>query len=627
MPHGDPTYLGTVQDVEGATASVRLDPDTISGLVFVAGQAYRVGQVGSFVRIPMGYTDLIGVVSQVGAGAVPTLHAEADPFGYRWMRVQLIGEGHADQPFSRGLSQLPSIGDSAHIVTEADLSRVYGRRDSARHVAIGRIAAAEAIPALLDINKIVTRHSAVVGTTGSGKSTTVARIALALSDGTRYPSARIVLFDVHGEYSSALADRAQTFRIATGPNPGGQSLCVPYWALKFDELIPLTFGALPDDAGRGAVRDEIVRLKRATLERYPRPGIDPVDVTVDTPIPFSVHQLWFDFHRQLNATHTALGTAQTRSTEALQLGGDANPVQSGDAMAVVPPRYREQSQAAQQDKIYLSGSTLNIRRQVDAMASRLRDRRFDFLFRPGRWLPALDGKVDADLDGFLAEWIGGPRSVCILDLSGAPTEILAELVGALTRVLYDALFWARHLSEGGRERPLLFVFEEAHAYLSGSTGSTAAQAVQRVVKEGRKYGIGAMIVSQRPAEIDQTILSQCGTIIAMRLANATDRGHVLGAVTDNLTGLLAMLPILRTGEAIIVGEAVPLPMRALVDLPNRLPDSADPSVVDDLRPGGWNRGREPSDYTDVVSTWRRQDPRSRRLIAHEDDDTAEEHPA
>jgi DNA helicase HerA-like ATPase len=135
------------------------------------------------------------------------------------------------------------------------------------------------------------------------------------------------------------------------------------------------------------------------------------------------------------------------------------------------------------------------------------------------------------------------------------------------------------------------------------------------VKEGRKYGIGAMVVSQRPGEVDPTILSQCGTIIAMRLANSTDRGHVLGVVTDSLAGLLNMLPILRTGEAIIVGEAVPLPMRVLVDLPARLPDSADPSVVEDDLPGGWNRSREPSNYADVVSAWRRQDPRSSRLVA------------
>ncbi len=611
----DPTYLGTIQDVTGATASIELDTDTISGLVFVAGQPYRVGQVGSFVRIPIGLVDLFGVVSQVGAGAVPAALADANPFGHRWMTVQLVGEGQSERPFSRGLSHLPSIGDSAHLVIESDLVRIYGRADSARHVTIGRIAAAEAIPARLDINMMVTRHSAVVGSTGSGKSTTVAQILIALTDEHRYPSSRVVLFDVHGEYGAALGDRARIFRVSAGSSH--QAMYVPYWALSFEELLPLTFGNLPDDSGRGAVRDEVIRLKRATLQLYPIADLDPADVTVDTPIPFSLHQLWFDLHRLLNATHTALATAQTRDTEAMEHGPDGEPLQPGDPLAVVAPRYREQSLAQGQERVYLSGSTLNIRRQVDALASRLRDKRFDFLLRPGPWLPALDGQVAEDLDSFLEQWVGGPRSVCILDLSGAPSEILAELVGALSRVLYDALFWARHLSEGARERPLLFVFEEAHAYLSHARTASASLAVQRIVKEGRKYGIGAMIVSQRPAEIDPTILAQCGTLIAMRLANSTDRSHVLGVVTDSLAGLLGLLPILRTGEAIIVGEAVPLPMRALIDQPAHLPDSADARVVEDDLPGGWNRRREPSNYGDVVTAWRRQDPRSTRLIAEE----------
>lgn len=159
------------------------------------------------------------------------------------------------------------------------------------------------------------------------------------------------------------------------------------------------------------------------------------------------------------------------------------------------------------------------------------------------------------------------------------------------------------------------VLEEAHAYLGRGAASPASVIVQRIVKEGRKYGFGAMIVSQRPSEIDQTILSQCGTIVAMRLANASDRRHVVGTVSDNLEGLLAMLPVLRTGEAIALGEAVNLPMRVLVEPParDRRPQSSDPLVFVDEYPGGWNRRRGPEDYADVVAVWRRQNPRSTRL--------------
>ena len=176
-----------------------------------------------------------------------------------------------------------------------------------------------------------------------------------------------------------------------------------------------------------------------------------------------------------------------------------------------------------------------------------------------------------------------------------PSGILNNLVGAVLRLIYDALFWSRRLSEGGRERPLLVVLEEAHAYLGRDNTGPAAQAVRRIAKEGRKYGIGAMLVSQRPSELDSTILSQCGTIIAMRLANPADRQQVGAAVTEQLQGLLDMLPILRTGEAIIVGEAVHLPVRTLIDPPpaNRRPDSSDPVVFETDGPVDGTVGASP----------------------------------
>lgn len=185
-------------------------------------------------------------------------------------------------------------------------------------------------------------------------------------------------------------------------------------------------------------------------------------------------------------------------------------------------------------------------------------------------------------------------------------------MAVLLRIIYDALFWSRSVSEGGRERPLLVVLEEAHSYLGRGELSPAALAVRRIVKEGRKYGIGAMIVSQRPAEVDATILSQCGTLLAMRLSNSSDRANVTGAVTDNLEGLLSMLPVLRTGEAIILGEAVQLPVRTQLDAPepHRRPDSTDPLVYNDQGPGGWNRRKEPANYEEVVAMWRKQDARS-----------------
>jgi uncharacterized protein len=618
----DPTLIGTVQDVAGTSVSVSLVSETATGLSFYKGESYRIGQVGSFVRIPLGYTSLFGIVSQVGAGAAPKAEGELQPWGNQWLKVQLVGERGRGGKFERGVSQHPTINDAVHIVAEEDLREIYGPGDPVDFVTVGHLASAESIPALVNINKLVTRHSAVVGTTGAGKSTTVAGLLTALSDPARYPSARIVVLDIHGEYAKALADRSSVFRVSTDVNveKGEKPLQIPFWALSFDELVKLSFGDLSDEA-MAAVADAIVMLKRESLRNQAREGVTVERLTVDSPVPFCIHKLWFELHQREHRTIIPKpGGAPEEVESAYVLDDKGIPVQPGDAMAVAPPLYRTvKTTGPANERVNWGRDPINIRQQLAVLGSKLRDPQFSFLFNPGEWCPRIEGTVSKDLDALLKEWLGSPAPISILDLSGIPPAVLNDLIGALLRILYDALFWARNLPEGGRLRPLMLVLEEAHAYLGKEHVGAASSAVRRIAKEGRKYGVGVMIVSQRPSEIDPTILSQCGTIFAMRLANDTDRGQVTGAASDNLKGLFDMLPILRTGEAIIVGEAVSLPMRTLINAPdkNRWPDSRDPNVAVRGDPtkgyedeGGWAVPRQPEkeDYAIVMRQWRKQSP-------------------
>jgi len=614
----DPTHIGKVQDVHGSTVTVELTEETVTGLSFVNGESYRIGQVGSFVRIPLGFIDLYGVVSQVGAGAAPVRENDLKPYGNRWLSIQLVGESKRGGTFQRGISQHPTIDDRVHIVTESDLHSIYGPGDPDDFVSVGRLASAESIPSLVDINKLITRHSAVVGTTGAGKSTTVAGLLYALSEPIKYPSARIVVLDIHGEYSRALKDRSTIFRVSTDQGENEKLLQVPFWALNFDELVSFAFGKL-NDSQSAAVADFILQLKKESLSESPREGIDSKTVTVDSPIPFCLHKLWLELHKREHLTVVPKpGSSSDEKEPAYVLDTKGNAIQLGDAMTVTPPQYRNiKTTGGSNERVQHGSEGIGIRQQLAGLASKLRDPRFSFLFNPGDWLPNLSGKTNKDLDDLLQEWIGDSNPITILDLSGIPSSVLNDLIGGLLRILYDALFWARKLPEGGRERPLLLVLEEAHIYLNKESFNAASEAVRRIAKEGRKYGVGLMIVSQRPSEIDSTILSQCGTIFAMRLANDTDRGHVTSAASDNLKGLFDMLPVLRTGEAIIVGEAVSLPVRTLIEPPpkNRRPDSSDPRVAvrknqDDGAdgPGGWNQERETSDYSAVIRQWRKQDP-------------------
>lgn len=592
MLNRDPTYLGSVASVSGSSISVHLALSVASGLSVIEGRTYRIGQVGSFVRIPQGYQDLFGVVSEVGAKAVPN-QADLDNLDTgRWMQVQLIGEAIGGV-FERGISQYPNIGDSVHITTESSLSRIYGAKGD-KHVSIGSLSSAESISAMVSLDELITRHSAVLGSTGSGKSTTVASLMRSITgaaEGSQgFPSARVLLLDIHGEYSVALSDVATVFSV--DPRQNEEKLLIPYWALATSDLLDFLTGGV--DGGREtAFSDKIFQLKQENFDPAKFPGLEEGSITVDTPLPYSLKKLWYD----LIDFEIATFEGPQRDQPTLQADGDPD--------HLIPPKYKPHAMGAQGP--FLNQSAVGIQRQLGLLRSRLLDRRYDFLLHPGPWEPDLDGNVELDLDALLQGWVGGPQPITILDLSGVPSSVLERLVGSILRIVYESLFWSREKSEGGIERPLLVVMEEAHRYLSPEKGGLASETTQKIAKEGRKYGVGLMVISQRPSEVDETILSQCGTYFAMRLSNPTDRARVQGTLPDGLVSLLDVLPVLRTGEAIVMGEAAKLPMRCKVTLPpeeNR-PQSADPLVAD-----SWRLPRREEGYDRVVASWRAQRPRA-----------------
>ena len=592
MRSHDPTYLGTVASVSGSNISVHLAQSVASGLSIIEGRSYRIGQVGSFIRIPQGYQDLFGIVSEVGAKAASVeADKELSETG-RWMQLQLVGESIGGV-FERGISQYPNIGDSVHITTESSLARIYGTEKTG-HVAVGSLSSAESIPAKLAIDEIVTRHSAILGSTGSGKSTTVASLLRSITarnnHDAEYPSARILMLDLHGEYSSALADVAKVYSV--DPQTGEEPLFIPYWALSSSELLDFLTGGV-DGPRETAFTDKIFELKLASYNNKNFAGIEEGSITVDTPLPFSLKKLWYD----LIDFEIATFEGPNRDQPAKQNKGDPDQLK--------PPKYKPHAMGAQGP--FLNQQAPGIRRQLNLLRSLLLDRRYDFLLHPGPWEPVLNGTVDQDLDCLLAGWIGGEKPITILDLSGVPSLVLERLIGSILKIVYEALFWSREKSEGGIERPLLVIMEEAHRYLYGDTKSLAAETVKRIAKEGRKYGVGAMVVSQRPSEIDETILSQCGTFFALRLANPADRERVQGALPDGLVSLLDVLPVLRTGEAVIMGEAVKLPMRCRITLPaeEHRPKSSDPKVHQQ-----WSLPRRAEGYDRVVASWRAQSPRA-----------------
>ena len=592
----EPTFIGFVVSVQGSLVRARLRK-TPSTLVMVSGESYRVGQIGAFVRIPLGYTQLYGVCTQVGADAAPGAVGEPAqlfesederlPEGYRWLTLALFGESIGGY-FDRGVGQYPTVGDEVHLVVPGDLETIYRDRGDRDFIEVGRVASSAGIPARLQLSTLVSRHSCIVGSTGAGKSNLVAVVLEELSDG--FPSGRVLAVDPHGEYGAAAGRPARVIR--TGASVQENRLRVPYWALPFDELIEMTMGGMQPRTLEG-LRDRVRDMKLEAAQHLSEPPA-PEAITADSPVPFSIRRLWFELEDRERMTFSERNnqTADTR----------LDPTDPGDMDVLRPPAYPPPT--SYNTAPYRNQSAEGIGKQLDLLRMRLLDSSYAFMFDPDDPLhPDHDGRVKADLATVLAEWVGGNEPITVLDVSGVPSEIVAPIVGTMLRIVYDALFWGMQLGVGGRQQPLLVILDEAHRFLPAGLDTPAHRAFSRIAKEGRKYGVGLMIVTQRPSDIDSAILSQCGTMLALRMTNPQDRGAVQGSIPDDLGDLTQLLPSLRTGEALVLGDALQVPSRIRVRKAREKPEGEDPVL-----PAAWlaQPRPDPNLYEQAVRNWRAQ---------------------
>lgn len=588
----DTTYLGTIVRVVGSKLFIELSEDLPSSNPIINGRLYKVGQIGSFVKVPLGSLSIFGIVTMVGAN--PTTQ-KADgfefPYGKRWLEIQLIGESVGQQEFQRGVSTYPTIDDAVHIVTDDDL-RIIHASNSPSSVVIGSLASSESLPAYVDIDKLLSRHSAIIGSTGSGKSNTVTSILRSLTDGT-FPKSKIILIDPHSEYHTALKDYAKVFSIDDEANP----LKIPFWGLSYNELALIVFDKkqAADTNQDITIQDKILEHKLSIASKLKCGKVEQGNITPDSPMPFNLKKIWYDLYVEEYAT---VNTKQDLSTLAyLKEGGKDL---KGDWKTLTPPQFQAPGAGANAPFIFKTNKLLGS--HLNKLQGKLKDNRLNFLFDVDNY----DG-VKLDIDDLLSEWLNHDKPITILDLGGIPSEIMDLVVGLISRILFESMFWGRSIPGFGKQRPVLMVYEEAHSYLpkggaNQNVAGYAGRAVRRICKEGRKYGIGAMIVSQRPSELDETILSQCGTFIALRLSNSQDQGIVNSAMPDNLGSLSDLLPSLRTGEAIIVGESVKIPSRVRLPLMTPRPDSGDaePTVA-------WKDiSIESPNFQAAVVNWRKQ---------------------
>jgi hypothetical protein len=557
------TYLGHIIRVDSGTVEVEVSNDIPSAAPIINGRLYKIGQIGTFIKIPIGNITIYGIVSSVSN--TPSKSDETNlkySFGSRFLTVQLVGEKIGEDDFEKGIGTYPTINDEVHIVIEKDLLDIYGKKDSGS-IEIGKHSSSENLSVYVDLHKLVLRHCAILGSTGSGKSnTTVSVLKAVLGD---YQGSRVILVDPHGEYSSAFPD-AKVFKINDPANP----LFIPFWLMSFDELAYFLVGAKPTDDQKPdyrLFRELVTNFKKenCTLKAG---VVNPNFVTADSPIPFSARKLWHEMNWWLNGTFS-------NSNKDDQTKATVQELNNGDCETLVPAQF---TPYPTNNSAPFKSKHQEFYSYEKKILSRLKDSRYDFLFNPGDYKNAASPK---DLHNLLNEWIGSDKKLAILDLSGVPFEVLDITVGLITRFIYDSMFWGRHETYTGKGRPLLLAYEEAHNYLSkNDNNSYSKEAVETVFKEGRKFGLGALVISQRPSEISETILAQVGTFIALRLTNSGDQSIVKNSAPDNLNSLIDLLPSLRTGEAIIVGEAIKIPSRVRIKLNVPRPTSDDPKLVE-----------------------------------------------
>ena len=580
MGEHHPTCVGRVRHVLGATVTVALDPALAGVAPIYRGRLVQVGQIGSLVRIPQGLVDLIGTVSLVGIAelAGPQAPAETVQTGERWLQIQLLGQidrgtGH----FERGVGSYPGLDDPVHFATADDLRSVFPAPDG-QHVQLGRLSAADDVPVCLDAGRLVVRHAAIVGSTGAGKTSAVASLLQAFVRGG-WKAANIVVMDPHGEYACALGDDAAVRSVL---GTGDKALQVPYWALPAEEILRVFTGT----PGGGTVSRRFAELvteqRRVFVQQAPWLNVSEASVTPDTPVPFDLRSVWYQLDYENHATYQNKSDLTTVCEE-----------HHGDAQRLIPARftaYGPGGQPPQKGPYHGSYQTV-----PELLRLGLMDPRLSFFQKP---VAALDGPDP--LVGVMQEWLGSQRAISVLDFSGVPTRAAELAIGVVIDLLFEVALRCPMQGPGiGRPSPVLVVLEEAHRYLGDTAAPLTREAVNRVAREGRKYGVGLLLVTQRPSELPDTALSQCGTLISLRLSNSSDQSKIRAALPEAVEGLAGVLPSLRTGEAVVSGESLVLPARVLVDRPNPVPMAEDPSL------DRWRVTKTPPDLAPALAQWRR----------------------
>jgi len=508
--------FGTVKEVDGSSVSVKAENLELG---FESNDYFA--EVGAYINCGGLHGNTICAVSKVQVEEAEKKivgengQVTYEPYDLKRVTLAIVGTID-DGKFSRGISRLPLIGCDTYFLTSDQVNKVLGV-DNEKDSKCFLVTEDEKEKAYLDLDKLLGRHTAILGTTGSGKSCTVASIIQSILKDYPYP--RIVFFDLHNEYPSAFGHgeiENEVFHEKT-QCVDWDDFSLPYWFLDLDEFIAIYY---PDAGGTqiALIKNAIVSLKQSS----PALGDIPTDrVSADTPIYFDINQL----------------------VEILK--------EQEDAITAVSKKE----------------PIIKILKRLENVKD---DPRYSFLNK---------GKDDMlDLAAYFDKLLGLSKKetkfLSILDLSGLPSDVRNVCIGVMARLCFDYRYW----DLDPQELPMALVLEEAHTYIPEESSKRFAlckERVERIAKEGRKYGLSLLVVTQRPSNVSTTVLSQCGTYITLRLTNDNDQNKVRRLLPDTLAGQADILPSLRDGEALVSGDGIKLPRKVRFRTPAPFPKSND----------------------------------------------------
>ena len=530
----DASGIGAVSDISGAGGQVILDITALdqsgSSTDPIVASA---GQVGSQIKVRVGGVWLIANVRSL------KLLDHKD--GRIAAQVDFLGEGDEERltgrlsNFRRGVTRYPTPGTPIFPVSTADLKQIYAAEDRA-HVEIGNVYPTRDVRAALYVDAMLGKHFALLGSTGTGKSTAAALVLHRICE--MAPQGHIVMIDPHGEYGAAFKDNGAIYDVG--------NLQMPYWLMNFEEHCEVF---LTTKGSERQIDADILAKCLLAARAKGRIGQEIAKLTVDAPVPYLLSDL-------TNLIQTEMGK--------MDRAGDTAPY-------------------------------LRLKTKIDEIKA---DPRYGFMF---------SGMLVADtMADFIARVFrlpGDGKPISIIDVSGVPSEITSVVVSVLSRMVFDFAIWSRHEPQ----RPILLVCEEAHRYIPSddmADGSSVGRILGRIAKEGRKYGVSLGLITQRPSDLAEGVLSQCGTIISMRLNNDRDQAFVRAAMPEGARGFLDSIPALRNRECIICGEGVAVPIRVAFDT---LDESKRPASGDPLFSALWRDvGGEDAIIARTIKRWRAQ---------------------